>query len=343
MSDLELRINRYRYSGWKTLRVTRSIEQFAHSYRVTLTDKWNEGASPIPIVAGDEVVLFIGNTRISTGYVDEDGLSYDDTSRTLTFSGRSKTCDLVDCAAIHHPGSWRNTGLLTIANDIFAPFSIDVRTNTTTGEKFRKFAIEEGETAFECISRAARERGLLMLTDAYGDLVFDRAGSSRVATVIERGVNIKRGSKKNSHRERFSKYIVKAQSPGTDEGGGKSTSLKRSSTDKDVSRYRPTIILADNESSGTELQKRADWERNVRSGRAKRLTYTLAEWEHADGLWEPNTLIRVIDPDARVDDELLAVSVTQSRDDQGSLTTIELAAKEAFDVEPLPRKKKGSL
>lgn len=347
MTDFELIVNKSKYSGWKTLSIRRSIEELAHSYRVDLTDRWSENQERVPIVAGDECSVRVDRKTITTGYVDDDGLRYDANSRTLTFSGRSKTCDPVDCAAIYKTGQWRKKGLLTIANDLLSPYGIDVRTNTLLGKVFSnpKFSIQDGETAFECLSRAAQMRGVIMLTDANGDVVFDRAGSSRVRTVIERGVNVLSGSKQNSMKDRFSHYTVKAQMAGDDDAPGKTRSITRTSIDEGVPRYRPTILMADSEDSGEELQKRADWERNVRAGRALRLSYRLQGWSHSTGLWDPNTLARVKDSELQIDDELLIVSTEFTRSNSGTFTDLELTMKEAFDIQPLPKPKRkaGSL
>ncbi len=69
-------------------------------------------------------------------------------------------------------------------------------------------------------------------------------------------------------------------------------------------------------------------------------------WEHDDGLWAPNTLIRVVDTRLRIDDELLIVEATQQlSESSGSTTELSLTFPEAFDIQPLPppKKKKGSL
>lgn len=345
MTDFELRVGANRYAGWKSLSLKLGIEQLAHSFNVSLTDRWSENSEPVPIEGGDTVEVLIDRKTITNGYVDDDSVSYDARSRSLSFSGRSKTCDLVDCSAVRSPGFWRNVNLETIAKDLCDPFGIDVIVDAPQGEKFKRFGIEEGETGFDCISRAARRRGLLMLTNGDGNLVLDRSGTSKISTVLEYGVNILRGNKRNSMRSRYSQYILKTQSAGTDEDNGKNKSITRTSEDAGVERYRPLVIVGDQEESGTELQKRADWERNVRAGRAKRLMYDVAGWYHEDGLWGPNRLVVVSDPETRTADELLISSVTFQRGEQGTITSLELSIKEAFDVEPLPRpkRKKGAV
>jgi prophage tail gpP-like protein len=344
MPEFVLLVGGKRYSGWKSLQLTRSIEQLAHSFSVNFTDRWADQQEFVPIAAGDPCAITYDSKTVVTGYIDEAGLQYDASQRSLTFSGRSKTGDLIDCAAVYKTGQWHKQGLLQIAKNLCEPFGITVTSNTDLGEPFTSFSIQTAETVFQTLDRAARMRGVMVLTNLDGNLYFDRVGSKTVATTLERGKNVKKCDKKNSWQERFSSYTVVTQAPGNDNfSGTAAAALKRTSADPGVTRYRPTIIHAENEDSGIELQKRADWERNVRAGRSKRLSYTVQGWEHESGLWTPNTLVHVIDTDAEVNDKLLIVEASHTRDESGTLTTLALTLPQAFDVEPLPpKKKKGS-
>ena len=353
MSDFELRSAGIKYVGWTSIRVTRSIEELASSFTVQLTDLWHEGAKPVPLEAGDECEIVIDDEKIATGYIDENTLDYDANRRVLGFSGRSKTGDLIDCSALHECGQWRNSSLLRIAKDVCLPFGIDVSigelsdvSSADLAAHLRRFSIQEGETAFATLDRLARMAGLLAVTIPDGNLSFERAGSTKVSTKLEYGVNILRGGMRNSWQDLHSIYVLKAQAAGDDSSyASASADIKRSSSNTDiVSRYRPIIIMAENEETGVELQKRADWDRNVRQGRAKRLNYTVRGWRHDDGLWSPNQLIKVVDPNARVDAELLITSVSQVRDNRGTFSHLSLSAPEAFDVQdlPTPKKKRGS-
>jgi len=350
VSEFELRIGGKKFSGWTAASVTRSLTELAHKYTVTLTDKWVQDMEAVPIEEGDPVQVWIGTHLITSGYIDEESLTYNSTERTLSFTGRSKTGDLVDCTAIHKGGQWRKKKLLQIVTDICEPFGIDVtaRTGLDLGKAFTNpnFKLQEGETAFSAIARAARMRGVLTLTDGGGNLFIDRAGGAhRVFTKLERGVNILSATKKTNGRERFKEYTVKTQASGNDDMFGKATSIHRHATDAGVNRYRPLTVQVDNEDSGTELQKRVNWERNVRAGKAKSYSCVVEGWEHANGIWKPNTLVRVLDPDARLDDELLIAMVKLTRDSQGTRSELGLTFPEAFDIQPLPKPKKkgGSL
>ncbi len=335
--EFTLSVSGKKHSGWTDLQITRSLDQLAHSFTVRLTDKWTDQGERIQIIAGNEVKVEYGSQLVITGYVDDDTMNYDATQRSISITGRSKTGDLVDCAALraNKKRSWRKVGLLSIARDICQPFGIDVVTSDLVGNKFNRFTIEEGETAFACLSRAARMRGLLMVTTPEGDLRFARAGTDKVKPPIQFGENVLSCSHRRSLRDRFSEYRVKTQVAGTDELNAKQVTIRRTSEDEGVPRYRPTIIMADDEDNGSELQKRADWEKNVRAGQSRSLTYVVRGWENESGLWEPNTLVRVIDPQNWLDDELLISTVTFSRSLAGTTTSLTVTEARAYDVQPL--------
>ena len=339
MSSVDLRVGGVVYSGWTDVHVTKSLEQLAHSFKVQVTDRWADDTKagaplePVPIQAGSTVRVDSDSERLITGYVVSDQSSYDATSRRINIAGVSKTGDLVDCTAQYRSGAWRNESLLTIAKNLCDPFDIDVSANVDLGDRLRRFSIEEGESVFTCLSRAARRRSALLLSDSDGNLVFDRAAETRIRTVLDYGVNILSGSRSDSWARRYSDYTVKVQTSGTDESHGKATTLKRSVSDTTIDRHRPIVILGDNESNGTELSKRVTWERNTRSGRDRRYNYTVQGWRHANGFWEPNTLVRVADARFRIDETLLIVSCTFSKNSSGTTTILELSAPEAFSLE----------
>jgi prophage tail gpP-like protein len=331
-----------RFSGWQSVRVSRSIEQLCASFEFGLVDQRKKADEALALTLGQEVQVKYGDEVVITGYIDQGSVSYAARRHVLSVSGRSKTQDLVDCAAVNAPGRWNKASLTDIASALCSPFGISVTADAPVGDPFPRFAVHPGETVFECLERAARMRGLLLMTDEHGDLVLARAGSESVSTTLELGVNILSGSRSGSWRDRFSEYRAYSQTSGTDEWyGDQAASPKASSEDSLVTRYRPTVIMAETQESRTSLQTRADWERNVRAGRSLTATYEIAGWEHADGLWAPNALVSVIDPWLEINGQLLIVSVEQQLSQEGRTTTLGLALPHAYDVEPLPTSRKG--
>ena len=349
MPELTLQVGGRNFAGWEQASVTLGMEQVSGSFSLTVSDLGKDGAlESWRIVEGDQCKLIWGKTVVITGYVDDVNVDYDSESHTIQVAGRDRTGDLVDCAALYKAGVWHKAKLTRIAADICAPFGIKVILATDVGSAFQRFSIWPGETAFDTLERAARMRGVLLLADGQGNLVLARAGKERIATPLVKGGNIERGSGQFSQRDRYSTYIVKGQAPGNPlnlDHPEQHLVLKASSVDETVKRYRPHVVIAEPGEGGT-YKDRAVWERNVRAGRASRATYTVAGWEHADGLWLPNRLVTVRDDYLSLEGESIIAQVRLLLDeDSGSRTELELCRKEAFDLISLPdpkaRKKKS--
>jgi len=337
--DVVLLVQGCYYRGWKTLEATVGMEQIAGSFTVTASDRWQATALSWPIMPGSPCSLLLGPVPVIFGYVDEAVPEYNDRSHSQRISGRDSTGDLVDCAAIYKSGQWKKADLLKIANDLCSPFGIPVRADVSVGKPFDVFALQDGETVFEALDRAGRQRGVLFVSDANGGLIITRAGMSFIPTALVKGQNIERGSATYDYKDRFSKYIIKGQAPGSDEYSKPEDhmQLKSEAEDADVTRYRPTIIHAEQGDNSTYAD-RAKWECNVRAGRSVRLQYTVTGWEYLPGnLWQPNKMVMVMDDFLRIAKQMLICRCTYTLDDGGSRTTLELCPREAFEVGPAPK------
>lgn len=187
MPDIQLHVNGRIYGGWKEARVTRSIDAISGKFDLNVTDRWEVDSQPWQIFPGDECVIKIGGETLITGYVDEASPEYDSESHGIRISGRDKTCDLVDCSAVVKSYELRGLRLEDIAASLAQPFGINVRAEADTGARFETFAIQPGETCWEAIERAARQRFMLVTTNGAGDLVIAGIGNTRQPTRWSRG------------------------------------------------------------------------------------------------------------------------------------------------------------
>lgn len=272
---------------------------------------------------------------IITGSIDDVDESYASTNHDLSARGRDAAGDLVDCSAIYKSGEWKNTKLENIATDLCKPFGISVTASSTTGKPFESFRIQEGETVFECLERACRQRAVLMQSDGSGGLVIGTAAeneNSDGALKVGKNGNVLKLSTAASARERFSQYIVK----GSNSGGGFMAAEDIAGDegkvqDGTVKRYRPLIILAEEPGDGPTFKERAQWEQRVRASRAKRITATVQGWlDQAGKPWRPGDLVPCEFP--RFKGQMLITTVRHTLNENGTLTSIELSLPGAFDV-----------
>ncbi|GAB2182681.1 contractile injection system protein, VgrG/Pvc8 family [Denitratisoma sp. agr-D3] len=330
----ELLVGGVYYGGWTDISVTRSIEQVAGTFTLEVTERWPGSITRRPIRDGDACQVLLADQAVITGYVDDVEPLFDASSHTLRIQGRDKTGDLVDCSAIHKSGQWHNVKLDVIARDLLKPFGIGLKVDVDVGSAFPSWNIEEGESVFENLSRAARLRGVLLISDTEGNLVVTRASTNRIedAALIE-GENIEAGEGRFSWRDRFSQYIIKGQAKATDDFFGEAASqVLATAKDDVVDRYRPLVILPEDHGSGGTMRDRAEWERNVRRGRSNRATVTVPGWARPNGLlWTPNTLVPVKSESLAVDADMLIAGCTWKRGgERGTVTQLAIASPSAF-------------
>lgn len=346
-STLTMRVNGRLHSGFRSGEVTLSLEQGTNSFSLHYADQWQLDGERIRIREGDRCELVADGEVLLDGYVDEARIEYDAGQRSFSCSGRAKTADLIDCS-LERRTSWSDASLGDIVSDIAEPFGVSVYVLGSQGARFvarendvgdivGTFVAKRGETAWEVIQRAAKRRGFLPYTMG-GDLMLVRAGPVLSETIIQRGVNVVRGSRTNSWADRFSKYVFRGQSRASDDVTGRSaTQLKGEVVDPAITRYRP-LLLQSGGDGPKDMGTRAILERNHRAGKSDRLSYTVPGWQRAEGLWAPNVRVRVVDDWLDVDAELLVTTVRFRLDAErgGYVTELELARPEAFDMADYP-------
>jgi len=332
----ELYVGTVIYGGWQRVSVTRSIEQVANGFDLEVTERWPGQSVSRPIRPGERCTLRLDDETVIAGYVDDVEPAYDRQSHGISVRGRDATGDLVDCSAVHETGQWANAPLERIARDLCRPFGIGVKVDTDTGDPFPSFKIEPGETAFECIERAARLKAVLLIADGEGNLVITRAGKTKAGTALAEGGNILSARGQLSWKERFSVYTVKGHDRIALDGDAADGHLAPAAavTDEAITRYRPRIVLADDHGNETRFRDRAEWEKNVRMGRALRGSITVQGWRDAQGrLWQPNTLVDVTSPLLYLNAaEMLIVGCLYTLDESGARTALSIARREAFDL-----------
>lgn len=340
VNDCRLVIDGKAYGGWTRLEVQRGIEQIAGGFVLQLTSRYPGADEPMQMCAGLACQIYLGSDLLITGYIDDFETDDTDTSSSVRVSGRDKTGDLVDSSAIYKTGQWRNVRLEQIVADIARPFGISVAVapGTDTGEVFKRYALEEGEKAFDAIDRASRLRAVLVTSTPDGNLLLTTASDVSSGIQLVEGVNLKKFNSKHSWKERHSEITLKGQVPGDDqEYGAAAAHLKASATDQEIDRYRPLVVIAEHGTSNKNLADRAAWEAKVRMGRGKRGGCTLVGWRTGkDGqegpLWRENTLVHVTSPRMYLDMELLIVACSYQLTEQGKIIELTFARREAFEL-----------
>ncbi len=339
--NIVLAIGGAEYAGWKEVNVTRSIEQGAGAFNLSVTEKWKGQPRRRAIRPGGPASLMASGDILATGYVDDVTVDYDSSTHAVTVAGRDKVADLIDCAAVvDAEHEFYDLTLTDFARRICAPYGVPVTAEVDVGAPFARFAIQPGETAWAAIERASRHRAVLPNGDGQGGLVLTRAGlGGRAGGTLQLGRNTKNARGTFTYRDRFSETIVRGQQEGSDFlEEGAAASPEGRAKDGAITRYRPTVIMAEQAGNGLTLSDRAAWEVRVARGRSRSVAYTTAGWRDGDGkLWRPNTMVRVFDDYLDIDFDMLIVSVAYKiAISIGTVAELTLALPDAYDLLPEP-------
>lgn len=333
-----LKIDGQRYEGWTKLSIVRSIESLCGSFVFEIAAREYTDRPRWPLRSGAECVVEVDGEVVITGYIDDINPQFDDSSYSIGIIGRDRSADLVDCSAVHKPGSWTGKRIEAIAAELAKPFGIDVVAKADTGEAVKRFAIQQGESAYAAIERLARFRGLLAVTNAAGQIELIRPGAGAIVADLVEGQNILSGGANHDVRDRFSDYIVKGQSSGDDQVNGKAAAaIKADARDAAVARYRPLLIVAEDQATTANLRKRAAFEASTRAAKGQRATIPVIGWRAPNGeLWRPDQLVSVKSPFLLIDGKMLIVEVNLVKDDRGTVTELTLTPPEAMSLLPVP-------
>lgn len=327
-----VKIDGKKYTGWESVSINKSMDAVCGSFDIGLVNN----ALTKGIFPGQNVVVEIDDEPIITGFIDKRVRKIDENSKTMSISGRDKTGDLVDCAAVKSSGSWKNIGLLQLCTDVCKPFGIKcfVGSGASIGKPFASVAIQDGESAFALIERLCRQRSLIPLANSSGDLVLETPSSIVSADSLSAGFNIKAINEEIDYSNRFSTYTVKAQNSGGGNPwtGATATGIKGTAKDTVIKRYRPLIMQSETKQDNGSAKDRASWEAVVRFGRSLNLSIDVKGWKQTSGaLWKRNTLVDILHEELGIDGTFMLIGTSYKLDaNTGRTTTLTLRNKLAL-------------
>ncbi|EGU31084.1 phage baseplate assembly protein [Vibrio scophthalmi] len=352
MAEVYLLVNGVRYNGWTEVSVSRSLINLAGEFDLSLTRTWSE-AAPMTINPGMPCVVMIDHTTVISGHIDDFIPTYSSKEVKIQITGRDKTGDLVDCAAVYKGSQWTNVTFTQIARDLCAPFGINVIDSVSQqtiapylldaaiDERvlFASWRIEQGETVEDNLRRAARQKSALITSNAQGNLLITAPSQKVLSTKLTLGGNILAAAGRFSWRNRHDTYMIKGagytggdmdDSPSADNIGR--AMLIR---DPEVNRHRPKIVLSEDAFTAEGATLRGQWQKTRDVGSSTQTQITVAGWYH-DGqeLWRENVLVKIEDEYQNLNATWLIVAVRFVAGDNGQLTQLTLMPSDALSIEP---------
>ena len=345
---LTLTVGQQNLTGWQRVSVTRPLAAIPASFDVEVTERYPL-VPDIDIEPGAPCTVQIGADLVITGYVDRYQASITPGSHSIRISGRSKSCDLVDCSALVSNtaiGSEIKEGLqvtagnaLGIITKLAAEYNVTVQSTAGDGVYIPQFNIMLGETVWEIIDRLSRTSELLVYDLPDGTLMLSTPGAGQMASGFAFGQNIESADVTLSMDGRYQEYeghLLSNMAMGTD-AGPDLPGVGEVIRDDGVPRFRKRYIISEQFWMGEPLAgKRAIWEKNRRWGQSYAINLICDSWRDSAGkLWEPNYLATVQAAPLKVPNANWCIaSVNYTRDESGQHSNITLMPKEAFYVEP---------
>lgn len=327
------------FGGWEQVSMTRSLDNAAAGFQLSVSELFPGQNQPLEIVPGDACAVRIGDDLVITGYIDTVNPSHDARSHDIKVAGRSKTQDLIDCSVAPPWSSFEKLTILQIADRLAKPYSVDIVDGLKgQTEAIEKFDVNAGETVLSALGKLAALKAVILTDDEQGRLLITRAGTARTTTALRSGEggNILSGSGNFNATSRYRTYTVVGQGPGSDLNSGQAVSeVTATAEDRGVTRSRTLVIRAEGAADLKKAQDRARWEASSRAGKSSPFTVNVRGWRQGNGeLWKINQLVQVKDPLLSVDGEFLISAVTYTLSAQGSVTNLTLTPRAAYELIP---------
>ena len=379
-SRMKLTVGGQVFTNFIDVTIERDLQNIAGRFNVVAVDQARLAAAfpakgakppapPAPLQAGLAATLAIDADTVLTGYLERVSWRQTATDITFRFTGRDKTGDLVECAAMPNgPAEFHGMTLLQVAQQVCQPFGISVKADVDVGAPFDRLALHPHDTALSCLEKAARQRSTLLVSDGVGGLLLTRGGTTRGPNPLRIGELIQEAEGDVDWSHRFSDYFVKGQTaksrlgtapaltssvtplaatppvasvPATASAAEASAIMMTGhAIDPDITRWRPRVIMVRTQSGMSTVQEQAEWALRVAKGQANTLIYTVLDWRAGKSktLWRPNQLVAVFDPFAGINGDMLIAGVTFRYSEDGMTTRLRLVGTTAYDLTNLPAK-----
>jgi len=366
------------YDQWLSAEVSRDLKDFSGSFNFTFRDRYrsakalryaSQGAH-YKLRPGPAVEILINGQPVLKGSIENVDVDIGDRQASVTISGRDKTGDLIDCAAMTDgPAEFRNVKLEEAAKRIAAPYGLTVRTEIDTGDPFQRYSLDLAETGFSAIEKGARSRHALILSDGVGGIVITRTGKSRAPADLSLPGNVLTSRAAFSHKDRHSETIVRGQgekagkargSASLDvtaeplapvdrtDGDGSATEKERKGTvatgrsrDSEITRHRPVVHLARSKADNVSAADEADWRMRTARAESEEVTHTVKGFDVDGKLWQINQMAMVSDAFLDIERDMLISKVAYREDDGGRISELTIISPEAFDKGPTGNRRRN--
>lgn len=360
MSKIYLEVNGIKYEGFTEISVNSSLENFCSSFSFATTLKEEvsffgnkTGGFVNDIKLQNKVKIYIDDILILTGYIEALNLDYDASNHSIVYSGRDIGGDMVDSSIIQSTYKQRNFTLLTkmvLSQNGFSDVKVENKAGLLLLESTEIIKTEKDEKIFEFLDRYAKKLQVIIKINRFGNLEITREDDTIVKNMLinnrTQDNNILSAKLQLTTKDRYNVVNVYSQANNKTHT---STGISQKGIAKDSSiRSTRRISLSMNTASQSQtLNTLAQWNVNVRRAKGSRYTCKVVDFysERIESIllfdlgynqvWQPNTLVDIIDEVAQISGTFLIQGVEFTQSINGSFTTLDIVEKGSFtDTKP---------
>lgn len=302
------------FLSWKKMTVTAGANEGARSFTLVCAAEGGSAALFWRFKPGTPVEVEANGDLLVRGYAERlvPGLA----ASEVTISGRSKSADLIDCAAIHDTGDFEGKTPAEIGRELDL-FGVGISADAAM--EAIDYHLAPGETVYEAIERKCRAQGFSPSGQADGSLKLLGPPNQKHAGALVEGQNLIDLVVTHDWSKRYSDTIGRAQRP----FGHDADDLEMEAIAKDaaVSRYRPMVLVVDDDITKAALKKRVEQRRDRQAGNSLKAVATVQGFRDDGGtLWTPGRLIWTESPFGQIAQDMAIENVAWRQDDRGGST-----------------------
>ena len=220
---IKLKVAGAEFAVWTRCEVTRDLGDISGSFLFDYDDQaryakllpaFNAPSLRKAVEPGPVVEIQVDGELVLRGHLVDVNIDVSPEELRSSVFGLDFTGDLVECSANPTgPVEYLGLDLTGIVSRLVAPFGMTARAETDVGDPFPHFSIDNAETVMSAIEKAARQRGVLVVSDGVGGMVLTESGHTRGAAPLVMGENIHQARVHLSWRGRFRDHYIKGQLP----------------------------------------------------------------------------------------------------------------------------------
>lgn len=277
------------------------------------------------------VVITVGGTPLFTGTMIGVNPVIENAQKIISVSGYSLPGVLNDCTspASSFPLEFDKQGLRDISTALAAPFGISVEFEADQGAIFERVANEPGKKVLSFLTELAKQRNLIISSSSRGKLIFlQSTEAGRPVARLQQGIAPVRSVAPFFNPQEYYSHIT-GMEPVVVGLEGSQFTVKNPRL---LGVTRPLTFKAP-DTLNADVKGAVEAKAGRMFGNMVSYSITVISWRDPSGnLWEPNTTIKLLAPDAMIytEYEFIIRSVEFNRDRATETATLNLVIPGSF-------------